>query len=424
MTIQTASMQETKHRNVSWFSVIALSLLIIVQEIPFLQRQVGGYWLYVPFILLLGISTVSRRINLKRSNVGFVLSTLFYFGIAFLYKLVGISSAGYGHDIHPILFYVLFLSMFFVIDMNRTQKIYTLWIISLSMFVTVITNIIDFRRLGDTYFDAFRYETFLNTTNIIPTQYSGALMLMGGVLLIAILHDSNLIRKSIWIVLFVISNLFNLLVMQRTITLIFSIAMYALIILFNARQRAFVSLLTLVGAVGLIVVILNYETVLTYVGQLFGDSRIAAKLNQITRYLNSGDIQEAGGSLTARYNLYFTSISTWLGSMRSFLFGIGDHISSNRRIGNHSQFFDVLGQYGVLGAVPLYYSVYRTMKSCMQILSVPSKSPIFYQCLVICVIFVARGFFGNVLFEYIAVRLFVFFPIIISLIGEKEASAA
>lgn len=413
----------TKHRNVSWFSVIALSLLIILQEIPYFQRQAGGYGLFVPFVVLLGVAAAPKGVYLKRNSVLFLLSTLFYFGIAFVYKLAGISSAGFGHDIHTVLFYIFFLSAFMVVDMNRKQQKFVLWILSLSMFVTIITNIADYRRLGNHYFDVFRFETLLNGTNIIPTQYSGALMLMGGILLIAILHDSDLLRKSIWIVLFVISNLFNLLVMQRTITLIFSIAMYALIILFNARQRAFVSLLTLVGAAGLIAVILNYETVLTYVGQLFGDSRISTKLNQIVRFLNSGDIQEAGGSLTARYNLYFTSISTWLGSMRSFLFGVGDHIASNTKIGNHSQFFDVLGQYGIVGALPLYYSVYRALKALMAILPVPRKSPVFYQCLMVCVIFVVRGFFGNVLFEYIAVRLFIFFPVVISMISEKESPA-
>ena len=420
MTDLNDKRMETTHRIVTWFSVFALSLLIILQEIPYLQRQVGGYGLFLPFIGLLGLATVPKRVNLKRDSLLFVLATLFYLAIAILYKLVGISSAGYGHDVHTVLFYVFFLAMFFVIDMNRGQKVFTLWILTLSMFVTIITNIIDYRRFGSAFFNIYRNESLLNTTNIVPTQYSGGLMLMAGILLIAILHDTHFLRKCVWLILFVITNLFNVLVMQRMITLILLVAMFALIILFNAKQKALMSVFVLLGAGFLIVVLLNYEIVVSYIAQLVGDGRIATKLNQIIKYLNSGDIQEAGGSLTARYNLYFTSISTWTQSTRSFLFGIGDHISSNSRIGNHSQFLDVLGQYGIVGAVPLYYSVYRTLKSLMQELPVAKKSPLFYQCLVVCVIFVVRGFLGNVLFEYFAVRLFVFFPIVISLICEKE----
>jgi hypothetical protein len=410
--------QESNH--VTWFAVLSLSLLIIVEEIPFFHRIVGGYAIVIPFLLLFLFSIVKKRFILNRKDTVFLVCGLGYFAISFIYKFSGISSTGYGHDIHTVLYFCFFLALNTVFGMYRNQKLFILWTVVLSSIVVIVQNIIEYRRLGNYYFLIFRNESLLTNSNVIPTQYSAAIMLMSGVLLICILHDKSTTRKTVFFFLFVILNAFNLLVMQRTITLIFSILMYVFIFFFNTKRKAYLSLLLLIGSVVLIIVISNYKFVLSFVGNLIGSEQISERLNQIIRFFDSGDIMDAGGSLTARYRLYLTSLQTWVRSPQSFFFGVGDHISNNAIIGNHSQFFDVLGQYGIIGGIFLYYSVYRTLKDLLIRLSLVPKSPLFYQTLVIFFIFIGRGFVGYVVFEYVAVRLFVFMPILYSLFLEEN----
>ena len=412
--------QKNVQMYVSWFTVFALSLLIVVQEIPFFHRIAGGYAVFVPFMVLFVFSLLRRRISINRTDVLFYVCLIGYYVIAFLYKFIGISSTGIGHDIHSVAYFVFFFSIYSVVNMDRKQKQFLLWTVLIAMFIVIVLNIYEYRRLGAYYFAIFRNNDDLENSHVIPTQYSAALMLMSGMLFICMLHDKSTNRRIGWTILFIICNVFNLLVMQRAITLILSVAMYALIILFNTRHKAYVSFLTVFVTVFLIIAISNYEVVLSYVAQLFRSDRIAEKMNQIVRFFNSGDIQDAGGSLTARYNLYLRSILTWLKSVRSFFFGAGDHISTNSIIGNHSQFFDVLGQYGIVGGVFLYCAVYRTLKELMRQLPIPLKSPIYYQSAVICLIFVVRGFLGDILMEYVAVRMFIIFPIFLSLIEPKQ----
>ena len=409
-------------RGVSWLTVIVLSLLIVVQDLPIIQRRAGGYTIFLPFILLFFLCTFTRWLRPKKQDLPLIGCSLLYLAIDLLYRFVGISSAGYGRIIHPLMYLVVFASMSVVQQMNRSQKRFLLCVIVFATLTEILLNVREFHRLGSAYFSIQRNENDLSATNVASTQYLTALMLMSGALFIASLRDRKPGRRLIWAALLIICILFNLLIMQRALILLLSAAMFGLMFIFNARRKLAVNLLILLAVVLFAVVLLNYEAVFSLLGKVIKSARITARLNQISRALSQRSVMQGGGSLTARFKLYLISLNTWTSSPGTFLFGVGDHISGYSVIGNHSQFFDVLGRYGLLGGFCMFYFVLKTLSILMRRLPISRGTPVYRQTLVIPWIFVIRGFMGGVVFGAIAVRLFIFLPIVFSLIFDDEES--
>ena len=414
--------KSTEKHNIGWTPIIVLSIVIIMQEIPYIPKALGGNPTQVPFMLLFVALVYLREITIYRRNFLFFICTVMYLAVAFGYKLAGISSAGIGNYVNPIAYFFFFIAMKSVFPrMNMQQKKFIFGLVITTMLFTMVSNWIMYMRYGFYYFSRLTQIDNI-VTNAVSTQYTSAIMLMSGISLICFLHAKE--NRILWLIWILILNLFNILVTQRMIALILSIAMYPLIIIFNRKLKAQTVILMILLAVLLIVALENYSAVISFVSRYISSERFRLRLNQISRVLNARDIEQGVGSLSARYNLILTSLRTWLRSPRSFLLGVGDHRSTYSIIGNHSQFFDVLGQYGIIVALMLYYSVYKTMKEIFNVISLKKGTPLYRQVLVICWIFVIRGIIGFVLFGTIAIQMFIILPIAISFINEKEEISA
>ena len=406
---------EEKQR-LGWAPLIAVTIVIIMLEIPYIPKLLGGNPALIPFMLLFWAGTFFRRISIKRRNLAFSICVIVYFSVSFLYKIVGISTAGIGNYINPIAYFFCFSVMNKSIDnMSRTQKLFLFWTIILTVCFTMASNWILYNRYGNVYFRISQYVDTL--TNNVNTQYTVAVMLLSGISLICFLHTRN--NKLLWIVIFIITNLFNFFVTQRGIVLLLSVAMFALIIVFNRKRQSASMVLLLVVGIFLILAIFYFDAMIEIVGRFIHSDRLMMRLYQISRALSAGDINEGGGSLSARFRLYMQSIETWLRSTSNFLFGVGDHKATNTVIGNHSQLTDLLGQYGLFVALATYYAVYRTLKEALRKLRLEKRSPIYFQVVIVYLIFAVRGVLGYVLFGTIGVQLFLMLPIAISLLKDE-----
>ncbi len=68
----------------------------------------------------------------------------------------------------------------------------------------------------------------------------------------------------------------------------------------------------------------------------------------------------------------------------------------------------------------MYYIIYKTTNRLLNSLPVKKRTPVYRQILVILWIFIARGVIGGILYESIAVRLFVFLPTVFALVFEED----
>lgn len=414
-------MNEIKNcrKEVSWSSTICLSILIILTEIPAINRYMGGYFVYIPVIILLFLSLMSRTIAIDKNNALFFIVVLTYCFIAFFYKLVGVSSAHFGHDIHFVLYYTYFLAIDTVINMDNKKRNFILFILFISLIYTIVSNIVMLYDLGSTqYFRLHHIEEDINLKNLASTQFSSGVVLICGILEICVLSDKIKKRRVIWFVLLMICLTFNIFIAQRTINIILTICMTLLILINNNPNTLRTKVTIVIIATIITMILLNIDYINGFISRIDKLGRVSERVNQIIVYLSKGDIQDAGGSLEARYNLFMRSIKTWLFSWSSFIFGVGDHINDNSIIGNHSQFIDVFAQYGLVGGMMLIYTTLKSVSILIGKLGVYINQQIRQQIIIVFAMFLIRGLIGYVLYEQIAVSLFVLLPAILLQINE------
>lgn len=405
--------------NITWFSTCALALLVLLINVPFIQRLLGGSLIIFPVIAIYALSCYKNRFVLAKHSISLLLCCGIYYLFVIIYKITGISSATFGHDIHTILYFVLFASVHTILNMDLKKRKFLLNVAIITMLITVFSNFIQFNKIGSSsYFLLHHIETDSALGNLATTQFSTGLVLLTGFLYIMFHTDSNKRRRMLWIILILICILFNILIAQRAINIILTAGMLVFLYIFKGKNKMSINILLIVSFILFVIIMQNITAVLSFFGNLLGSSRIAHRLNSLSTFLLTREAQEAGGSMSERFMFYNTSISTWLSSLRSFFFGVGDHIADNTIIGNHSQIFDVLAQYGIICALCFYYSVYKTLALLIEKLSIKKGTKIYRQTLVIFAVFLVRGFLGFVVYEQIAVSMFIFFPTMISLMNE------
>ena len=403
-----------------WISVCLMALLIVMINIPIIPKAMGGSPILFPVMLLaVGSLFGEGKLLIKEKSALFLIGLCIAFGVQILYKLSGISTAGIGVFSNPASFFFLaFMMDFVVLRADQKQRKFLFWTVIGSILLTLAVNTFMYLRLGFYYFERVSESDHL-VTNAVNTQFTTALMIMGGICLIIMLHI-NKERRLPWLALFIIITLFNVLVCQRAIALILSAVMYSLILALNSKSKGFVIFLIILMGLACIVAYLNYGAVITWLTEHIGSERIGVKLAQIRKALDSGEISENNGSLGARAHLYMTSVQTWLQSFRSFFLGVGDHRNNNLVIGNHSEFIDLLAKFGVIIASLFYTLVFITLNWIRSSVVEKRDSIIYKQVMVILGIFLFRGLIGFVLFGSIAVQLFVFLPLAFSVLKEKE----
>lgn len=402
--------------SIGWIPILLLSILIILNEVPILPRSMFGNGSFVPFAVLFLFFSLSSKIVIPKKKILFAITFVALVIVEFSYKAFGISTSGFGIYVNNFSHYFFFFAMLLIVErINGKQQMFLIAVIIVSVLFSVIQNTLLYERIGFNFFmrQALDESVLSNATS---TQFSVAAMMMAGTSLIAFLNLNK--HRILWMLLFLILTYFNIFIAQRAINLILTVVLYTLIIIVNNKRKAYMNILLSAGAIMIILMIMNYGVVIEFISNLLNSERLSQKLYQIKRALDAGDILQGTGSLTARYMLYLTSVRTWLSSFSSFLFGIGEHFESNLRIGNHSQFIDTLGEYGIVGAALLFYTVFQTLKILIEKLPINKGTSIYRQVISLCAIFLIRGVLGVVLYGAIAIQLFIFLPLVVLKIKE------
>lgn len=408
---------QDRRPSVGWGSVWLLSIIIILNEIPYTARILFRNATVLPFMALFLLFSFSYRNILTRRNCFFAFALFFLVLIQMFYKAVGISTSGFGVYVNVYSHFFFFFAMFAVFRMSEKQKAVLFSVLVGSILFSVIENTLLYRRLGFDYFmDYVENESILS--NATSTQFSVAIMLMSGITLICILKAKH--HRGLWIALFIVLVCFNIFVAQRATNLILAVVLCGYILLVNQKHRIYADVLMVLCMIVIVIAILNYGAVIDFVSNAIGSARISEKLSQIKRAMDAGDVMQGRGSLTARYVLYTRSLETWLSSFSTFLFGVGEHYEDNTLIGNHSQVCDSLGQYGIVGATLIFYTVYWTLKNLVRHLPIKKQSSTYRQVMAVLVVFAIKGVLGSVLYGAIAIQLFIFLPIALSYVEKGE----
>ena len=140
----------------------------------------------------------------------------------------------------------------------------------------------------------------------------------------------------------------------------------------------------------------------------------------------SGDDVECG--YLSRIQIIALDFKTWLNNISSFLFGIGDHryqaghLSEIYNIGisGHSDYFDFLAKYGIIGFTilnMLFVSLYKFFKQEQTVMTKFTR-----YTLIVLVCFFVRSFVGSIFSMDIASTMFIFAPTAVFILGRGTAA--
>ena len=393
--------------------VFILVVLIIISNTPILARNISNV-IYYGLVIAFFLSTLNLYCILRRKTLITILLLLAYFMMQLLYRFLSISSAPWAYYSTIFKFFFFMLAMLLIVEhLSVKQKIVLLGVSILSMVFTMIDNIRLYNLYGATRFvHLFQQQRF--STNSVNTTFVTAVLFLNAVLFVWFLRTNKTTIKVVISGLSIFNLYFSLVIAQRMMILVLAVIMYPLLLLFRRSFSRGHLLGTLIGIVIVGLMIIQYEKVINYLDTIIGSGRMSLRFSQISNYISSRNIYEAGGTVSGRMRLMMRSMESWRSSILSFIFGVGDHRGYDI-IGNHSEIIDECARYGILGLtviIPLTVAYLKHVKriSCVQI-----DSPLSKQISVIEVLFLIRAFLGSVYEATIAIQLFIVVPMAFSL---------
>ena len=414
------SVEIDRDKGANRFLVLILSIMIIICETPYLSRNMSTTIVELLMVLFILLFFLGKRV-LRAEFASIVGSGFVYISMELLYKFAGISSAGIGYYFATIKFLFIFLAMACIGPLLSLRQKKFLCILSIvGMIVNMISNVIIYSGMNPSLYVVYYLRGGQNT-NAADTAFSSAVMLLMGVFYLIVLYSKKKWIKIVSIAGLVYSAYFLIFISQRGTTFFLAIMMILLLSVFRSSSKRQMYTLLVLSIVMFWLAMGGAVVILTWLSELMSSLRINFKINYLIRFFQTGNISEAGGSLSDRYELTMRSINTFGKSIRSFIFGVGDHRDANLIVGNHSQIIDTLARYGLIGGACLAWLLKGMKKTMDMTAKVDMTSVIHKQLTLLYVFFILRSLLGNTFIGSIGTQLFVTAPLAVSLILSEES---
>ena len=303
--------------------------------------------------------------------------------IEIIYKLIGVSTVGFGNYAYRTLRFISVWLAFYIMDYTDKQTQKRMFNV---MLLALIVNLIDNIRLW--MFDtraseiAYRYANSVGKINIgrVDWQYCiGFLFLI--LLAFMFLKKDEMLKNKYSVLVFIALCLsgYYIIFYAHSTTLVLSVLFAVFLLLIFRKQRTqsqiIIRLFALLFLFVILILLRNFAIdLLIDWAEKLGRDKTMLRLNDIKILLSGGNtsIDEIGSM--ARLEMIGIDIKSWLSNVPSFLFGRGFHFEDysnvitaaiNNYSGNHSALVDILPRYGIIG-FGIYISIlYSTRKYLM-----------------------------------------------------------
>lgn len=399
-------------------AILALSIFTITPK--FFYNTYIMLWWIVFFLYEVHTYNISNR---KLGNL-LLLGIIFVLDCA-LYKFIGVSSASMGYCVSaPFLYFAPVLALITIDKCDNKQQIRFLFhFLSLAVAINIADNIrlsyefgmenVVFQRLGGMVEEEGNSEF-----NFGGSQFVNMTVFYTCIMFMAYLKSNERLEKILFGVYVAISAYFIVICSLKAsavVLMLMSLALMYVSVKSKANINTVLILLTVLGVIAFIFM----DNVIHLLISVIDSDRITERLIIFT---NEGDVTDSS-SFVSRSNLWSVSIDTWLSSISSFFFGIGNHnwndfmTTADSGIGNHSDILDVLARYGIIGALILYLS----FKLYYDYLRYNFGTSYEYEIFVFFILFLAMGLTKKVIHPLPAIMIFILFPITLKYFSNKES---
>lgn len=393
----------------------------------------GTYSFFVPLgltFLCIVLSMLTKKVK------GLLLNPLGRWWLVYLFLyvmmvIIGFSSTNLNFVITRLPFFIIPSIGYFVIKhYNKKEKIILLMAFTLIYAANLVYNIFLGIQLPEIFEEQSSNEESLQLAVLMNIATTGFIVVgywLIGALLMATLCVKERFWKMLSLLLIVPIAYYMLFQNTRgTAILLLMVELVGLLLAYfepprkgNRRAYYIISTVSL-----MLLVFIVFIPLMSWLMEHLQSERLADRLNDLLDFRRGGgninNVKE--GSFTGRILLAQTSLNSFLSSPISILIGIGDHTQAvgmdmvKSGIGNHSEFIDVLGRYGLVGA----FVFWKIMKSYYRLLRhMTTHREIQKYVDIIFVVFILSGILNNIFYPAMEMFLFMIFPIIIELINYK-----
>ena len=420
----------------------SIRLKIIVNMLPIIGLMLFYYTHYIEgtfsFFIPLGMSMFWLIQSVLISNMNEVLFNkisvwwMAYLFICVLMVIIGFSSNNLNFIISRLPFYLIPMMGYYVIkNYNRKEKNIILILFLLIFFVNLVYNIYLGFLIPELFEDSVHTEE-TEKLDVLMNKATTGFIIVGywliGALLMVLLTTRRKLRRLICILLMIPIGYYMLFQNTRgTAILLLMVELVGMFLAYyeptrqvNRRIYYVFSVVTIV-----LLLLLVFIPLMEWLIANLQSERLAKRLNDLIEFRQSrGNVDDVSdGSFTSRVMLAQISLNSFLSSPISIMIGIGDHTQSfggdlvKSGIGNHSEFIDVLGRYGLVGA----FVFWKIMKSYYQMLrSLTTNRNLLKYVNILFVVIILSGFFNGIFYPLMLIFLFLIYPIIIEITDHKN----
>ncbi|MBQ9236370.1 MAG: hypothetical protein IJ183_00435 [Prevotella sp.] len=346
----------------NYIPILVILILSVITITPKFYFGSGAYVMISWMLFSLFVINIYNSINLKLRNL-FILGVIFVL-ICAVYKIIGVSSASIEYcTARPFLYFAPVMALMIIDRCDNDQQIRFLFhFLALAIAINIADNI----RLSNEF--GLENVAFQNLYGLLREEGYEGLNLGGSmfvnmtvfytcIMFFAFLNSKKGEGKYLFLLYFVISISFVLFFsIKASVVLLVLLSLILMYISYRSEEnvKTILFLTTIAGGI----IFLFRDSIISFLIDIIGSDRITQRLISLT---TEADVQDS--TLTGRANLWNVSLQSWLSSVSSFFFGIGDHnwndfvSTADSGIGSHSDLLDVLGRYGIMGACILYSSI-------------------------------------------------------------------
>lgn len=304
-----------------------------------------------------------QKSNIKLRKIGLLALTFLFICVS--YKIIGLSSAVLGYCItNPFVYFAPLMAMVIIESCDNDSQIRFLFhFISL----TIALNVLDSIRL--TYMLGIENIAYQQLAEVVAEREGIGGLNLGGssfvnmivfytcVMFFSFLKTSNKTEKILFLLYSGVGTYFILMCSLKASAVV--LLLVSLFIQYSAHKgnlRIGRMVVLFVLLIGLFVVL--RDAIVNSLISIIGSERISQRLMAFVSYGS-----DETGTLAGRESLWIVSLQSWLRNPLTFVFGIGEHAwndfstTAASGVGNHSDLFDVLARYGLVGGMVLYSSI-------------------------------------------------------------------
>lgn len=402
---------------VSWITCASLAVMMIVALVPYYSRNASHILQYASMIICMFTSYKSLY-HLDNKEKYSILIVFIYIFIEAIYKFTGISDAPLDVYFGTVKFFLFYVAFILIRKQISSEQKKVIIIIGLLCYIyTIFTN----ANYSEIY---YHYGTMYSTmpeTNAANTAYSTVAMILAGTFFICFIQSKRIIMKIFSISFVALSIYYLVFVSKRGITFILTFLLLIAILIHRKGgiSRFIVYFAMIILFLFIVISEDSFANLLIEISGAFPE-RLAIRIKEVSIFISEMSIDSAGGSFESRVILISNSISTFLGTFSSFLFGVGDQRSSNLIIGNHSQWIDTFARYGIIGGMMLVFVLKTTLSQQREYYK--DDDFFFREGALINICFLIRGFLGTAFNPAIGASLFIMIPFIFSLFTKQSRS--